>query len=225
MTDRLEQLVQAIVANDAFRVGALLSEDPDLVAAPDPQGRTPILLALYFGHEALAQLILERTPTPSVFEAAALGEMDLLRELLEDAPDGANSVAPDGFGILGLAVYFGREEAAEFLLEKGGNPDTPSANDFRVRPIHSAAAHRDEERSSALVRLLLEWKADPNVVQAGGWTPLHQAAAHGRKESAELLIARGASLTAKSEDGRTPLDMARAKKHTELEAILEGAGS
>ena len=67
--------------------------------------------------------------------------------------------------------------------------------------------------SLELVRLLLEWKADPNVVQAGGWTPLHQAAAHGREEIAKLLLEHGASLTAKSEDGRTPLEMARAKGH------------
>jgi ankyrin repeat protein len=202
-----------------------LSEDPDLVAARDAQGRTPILLALYFGHEALAQLIRERSPALSVAEAAALGETELLSELLPESADGPHTVSEDGFGLLGLAVYFGRPDTAEFLLKAGANPNTSSANEFRVRPIHSASAHRDAEVSLALVKLLLKWEADPNVAQAGGWTPLHQAAAHGRMELAELLLSHGASRKAKSEDGRTALEIAQAKKHEALEELLKEPGS
>jgi len=188
----------------------------------DSEGRTPILLALYFRNEPLATLIRDRTETPDLFEAAALGESDLVAELMDGTPGGANAIAPDGFGVLGLSVYFGRLETADFLLKAGANPNTSSANQFRVRPIHSAAAHLDAERSLDLVRLLLEGGADPNVDQAGGWTPLHQAAAHGREECAKLLVAHGASLTAKSDDGRTPLEMARAKSHDALEGLLGG---
>jgi ankyrin repeat protein len=222
VTDRFEQLVQSIAGNDAFRVGALLTEEPGMVSIRDPEGRTPILLALYFRHEELAKLIRERTPSPDVFEAAALGETELVEELLGSVPEGAKAMAPDGFGLLGLAIYFGRFDTAEFLLNSGANPNTSSANAFKVRPIHSAAAHRDPDASLKLVKLLLEWDADPNVAQAGGWTPLHQAAAHGREEIAELLVGKGASLTTKSEDGRTPLEMARAKGHAELEGLLGG---
>ena len=225
MTSRFEQLLQSIAGNDAFRVGALLSEDPDLVATRDAQGRTPILLALYFGHEALAHLIRERSPGLSVAEAAALGDTELLEELLPGSPEGPHTVSEDGFGLLGLAVYFGRHDTAEFLLKAGANPDTSSANDFRVRPIHSASAHRDAEVSLALVKLLLEWKADPNVAQAGGWTPLHQAAAHGRAELAELLLSHGAARGAKSEDGRTALEIAQAKSNEALEGLLKDPGS
>jgi ankyrin repeat protein len=222
VTDRFEQLVQAIAGNDAFRVGALLSEDPDMVSTRDPAGRTPILLALYFRQEDLARLIRERAPDPDLFEAAALGETELVAELLQETPGGAKAMAPDGFGVLGLAVYFGRSETAEFLLKAGANPNTSSANEFKVRPIHSAAAHRDPATSMEMVRVLLDWDADPNVAQAGGWTPLHQAASHGREEIARLLVEHGASKTAKSEDGRTPLEMAQAKGHGAMESFLGG---
>jgi ankyrin repeat protein len=222
VTSRFEQLVQAIAGNDAFRVGALLSEDPDIVTSRDTEGRTPILLALYFRHEDLARLILERTPSPDLFEAAALGETGLVEELLKETPEGAKAVAPDGFGVLGLAVYFGRTETAELLLRSGANPDTSSANAFKVRPLHSAAAHRNPATSLELTRMLLESGANPNVAQAGGWTPLHSVAAQGRGEIARLLVEHGASLTAKSDDGRTPLEMARVKGHTELEGLLGG---
>ena len=222
MTDRFEQLVQAIVGNDAFRVGALLSEEPNLVTNRDETGRTPILLALYFRQEDLAKLIRERTPAPDLFEAAALGETELASQLLDRTPGGAKAMAPDGFGVLGLAVYFGRVETAKMLLEAGAHPDTSSANEFKVRPIHSATAHRESGVSLELVRILLESGADPNVAQAGGWTPLHAVAAHGREEIAKLLIEGGASLQARSEDGRTPLEMAQAKGHAGLETLLGG---
>ena len=223
MTDRFEQLVQAIAGNDAFRVGALLSEDPDMVTTRDSEGRTPILLALYFRQEDLARLIRERTPTPDLFEVAALGETELAAELLEATPGGAKAVAPDGFGVLGLAVYFGRIETAALLLKTGANPNTSSANAFKVWPIHSAAAQRDPATSLELIRMLLEWGADPNAAQAGGWTPLHSVAARGREEIAKLLVEHGASLTAKSEDGRTPLEMAQMKGHMALEVLLGGS--
>lgn len=222
MSDRFDQLVQAIASNDAFKVGALLSEEPGMVSTRDAEGRTPILLALYFRQEALADLIRERVPNPDLFEAAAMGETELVEELIKDSSEGAKSLAPDGFGLLGLAVYFGRKETAEFLLKAGAHPDTSSANQFKLYPINSAAAHRDPAVSLELVRLLLDWNADPNVFQAGGWSPLHQVAAHGREEIAKLLVEKGASLTAKSEDGRTPLEMARAKGHEGLEALLGG---
>ena len=55
--DAHEQLIQAIAKNDAFRVQALLSEAPGLSTARDAEGRTPLLLCLYFGHEDLANLV------------------------------------------------------------------------------------------------------------------------------------------------------------------------
>ena len=225
MKKRQDELIQAIVKNDAFRVRGLLNEDPDLVTTPDSQGRTPILLALYFGHEDLAGLIREESPTPTLFEAVALGEVELAGELLSEAQAGANAFSPDGFGLLGLAVYFGRVEMAKYLLESGADPDTPSANSSGVRPIHSALAHRDPETSLAMARLLLEAGAETNVIQAGGWSPLHQAAAHGRRELAELLLAKGADTSATSDDGRTPAEMAKAKGHDELEVLLTPGGS
>jgi ankyrin repeat protein len=218
---RHEELIQAIVKNDAFRTRGLLIENPELVKTRDPEGRTPLLLCLYYRNEDLANVVRRQMENPDIYEAVALGEMEQVEALLTSTQDGANAVAPDGFGLLGLAVYFGRLDVARYLLEAGADPDTPSSNDFKVRPIHSAAAHLDADRSLDLVRLLLDAGANPNVSQAGGWSPLHQAAAHGRREAAELLVGAGANRSATSDDGRTPWEMAQAKGHEDLESLLK----
>lgn len=220
MTELHEQLIQAIAKNDAFRVQALLHEDPDLLEAKDREGRTPLMLCLYYGHEDLAHLVRERHQNPDLHELVAMGETEAVKERLSESPDQANAVAPDGFTVLGLASYFARVDTAEALLEAGADPNIPAANSFQVRPIHSAAANRKAPESLALCRILLEKGANPNVKQAGGWTPLHQAAAHGRRETVELLLSHGADVEARSADDRTPAQMAEAKGHLEIQALI-----
>lgn len=221
MKELNQQLTQAIVGNDAFRVQALLSEEPGLFKARDPNGRTPLLLCLYFGHEDLAHLVRERAPDIDIYEAAALGETETVNSYIQQSPDSINAAAEDGFRPLGLAAYFGRFETAESLLDQGAEPNAPAVNLSRVCPIHSAAAHRDAERSLPLCRLLLERGADPNLKQAGGWTPLHQAAAHGRTEIVKLLLEHGASVDAVSDDKRTPAEMAELKGHDGILKLLK----
>lgn len=224
MTERHDQLIQAITKDDAFSVKGLLHEEPGLIQARDTEGRTPLLLALYFRKEAMAKLIREKIADPDFFEMVAMGEVEGIKDHLTQNPDAANAIAPDGFGVLGLASFFGRVEAVEVLLAAGANPNTPSANAFKVCPIHSAAANRDAEISLPLCKALLEGGANPNTAQAGGWTPLHQAAAHGRLPIVELLLSHGADVTIKSEDDRTAFQMAEAKGHQEIQALLSKAG-
>ena len=61
--------------------------------------------------------------------------------------------------------------------------------------------------------------ADVNA-KPGGITPLHWAAWRGRKEIAELLIAKGADLNTKNKDGGTPLHNAAWKGHVEIAKLL-----
>jgi len=77
----------------------------------------------------------------------------------------------------------------------------------------------------AVAELVLSKGANPNVIDENGWTPLHEAALHGRPEIARLLIKRGADVNARSTkdfetsgpwhsfdiripSGATPLDVA-----------------
>jgi uncharacterized protein len=94
---------------------------------------------------------------------------------------------------------------------------------MRVTPLHSAVAHRDTKKAAEMAKLLLAQNANVNVAQHGGWTPLHQAAAHGQTEILTMLLQRNANVSAKSEDGRLPVDMAAEGGHKESVELLQAA--
>lgn len=154
-----------------------------------------LLQAIYQGDQARAEELLAADPELDVFEAAAVGRTDRLRELLDEDSDLANAWADDGFQPLGLASFFGHVEAARLLVERGAEVNSASRNDMRVMPLHSAAATGDPDTRYELSKLLLEHGADPNARQQDDYTPLMAADQHGDKRLRELLIEHGASVT------------------------------
>ena len=68
--------------------------------------------------------------------------------------------------------------------------------------------------------LLLDHGAEVNATQAGGYTPLHQAAAAGLTEMAQLLLKAGANPAARCDQGKTPADYARERGHEAVLAFL-----
>jgi ankyrin repeat protein len=153
-----------------------------------------LLDALYRGDQArVAELLAER-PELDVFEAAALGDEQLLERLDED-PARANAFGEDGFQPLGLACFFGRVDAARVLLERGADPNSLARNEhIQAGPLHSASAseNKDEQTRLELCELLLDRGADPNLPQGGGFTALDAARQNGEKRLESLLRDRGA---------------------------------
>jgi ankyrin repeat protein len=175
-----------------------------------------LLQAVYEGDEARVAVLLAEDPELDVFEAAALGRTERLRELVDAEPELARAWAEDGFTPLHLAAFFRQPEAASFLLERGAEVDLPARNEMRVTPLGSAAAASNTETA----RRLLERGADPNARQEGGFTPIHAAAQNGNKELVDLLLAHDADPSLATDDGRTAAGFARDAGHEELGARL-----
>ncbi len=198
-------IFELIAAGDADGLRDELDRDPDTAGERNVDGLSPVLFALYNRQEDLVDPILDANPPLDVFDSAAVGRTRGLEELLDAEPALARSWSPDGFTALHLAAFFGQEDAAKALLERGAEASVAARNaTIHATPLHSAAAGSH----AAIVKLLLEHGADPRATQDGGYTPLHSAAQNDDRESAEALLEAGADPSAVNDDGKTAADLA-----------------
>ncbi|OMO89297.1 CbxX/CfqX [Corchorus capsularis] len=93
-------------------------------------------------------------------------------------------------------------------------------------PLHISAGYDRAE----IVKFLLDWqgpeKAELEAMNMYGETPLHMAAKNGCNEAAKLLLARGAFIEAKANNGMTPLHLAvwysiRSDDYATVKTLLE----
>ena len=205
-------LIDAVTAGDTDRVREILAEDPSLVAARDEEGVSALLLARYRFDRETTDALLAADPELDVFEAAALGYVDRLRERLLDSAEAVAAFSPDGFTALHLAAFFGKAEVARLLLEHGAGVDVYTRNPFANQPLHAAAAGRHIE----VCRILIAAGADVNATQHGGFTPLHEAAQHGDVEMVELFLSAEADPSLTTDAGETAADTAAGAGHVDL---------
>lgn len=211
----------AIESGDTRKVRELLTTSPDLSRARHSNGVSMLLWALYSGQPAMAEYLASNRSDLDIFEAAALGKIDQLAELLIQDRQLSNAWSVDGFQPLGLACFFKQPAAACLLIEAGAAVDSPSNNRAKVMPLHSAVAAGQVETA----RLLLRKGAPVNARQAGNFTALHSSAQNGSIDMLDLLLAFGADLDVRSDDGMNPLDFAIQRGHTELARRLRTAST
>jgi len=77
----------------------------------------------------------------------------------------------------------------------------------------------------AVVKLLLDSRANPFAVDASGNSGLHYAAGYGRKELVEYLLKVGASVQQSNAQGQTPLAVATMNKQTTAIEVLKAHGA
>jgi len=113
-----------------------------------------------------ARLLLARGAAHDLTIAAALGDIDRVAAILDEAPARIRETRPNGRRPLSAAVEFGHERIVRLLLDRGADPTWPDA-DGSSRGAALYAAARSGNRT--LVELLLEHGADPNgFVDAAG---------------------------------------------------------
>ena len=130
-----------------------------------------------------------------------------------------NAKVPD-ISKWGRAYYFKNYDIAEFLLEKGMNPNHMSWH--HVTLLHDMT----QEGNIKKAELLLKYGADINPVEEEyRSTPLGMAARWGQVETVNYLIAKGADINKAGASWATPLAWAKKKRYPEIEKVLIEAGA
>lgn len=209
----IEQLIQT-GQNELLL--AKIKADPSLADGQTSQGISFLLWSGYCQNQDAMKIIARFKKQFNIYEAAAAGKTDQLTDVLTRGLVAINLPSPDGFSALGFAAFFGQLEAVKILIANHADVNQPSANDFKVTPLHSACAISNYD----IAKYLLEHGANVNAKQQSGVTPLHSAAHNGQLEIISLLVNFGADINAKMENGKTPLQMAKEDGHDKIVAYL-----
>jgi ankyrin repeat protein len=182
----------------------------------EQDGVSPILKALYHGRRDEVDALLASGVELNIFEAAATGQTERVRELADQDPALVNAHAPDGFTPLGLAAFFGHAETVAALLAAGADVNLASRETMKMSPLGSALAVQRND----IARTLIAAGADVNAKADNDVRPLHTAAARGNLEAAALLLDHGADINAASKDGKTAFTYAEERNHPDMVQFL-----
>jgi len=166
---------------------------------------SPILSAGYKGDRAALERLLGAGTTPTLYEAAAMGDAARVRGQARAELTTLGVRSPDGWPPLHRAAYFGHGDVVDALVEAGADARAFSDNHEGNTAPHAALAGR---RAMRIISRLLTSGADVNARAAGGYTPLHIAAFHDDVAIVNTLLAHGAATDARDDNGKTPLAIA-----------------
>lgn len=141
------------------------------------------------------------------------GDHAAVESIVEERPDLARSRTDEDLPWTLAAVYRGHPGVADLLLRHGAELD----------PFTAAALGRTDQ-----LRVLLDrGEGGLQDLSPDGWTPLHLAAFFGHRETAAMLIDRGADMSARSrnEIANTPLHAAVAGGRGAVAELLVERGA
>ena len=140
-----------------------------------------------------------------------------------------------GQHVLHKAASEGDRATLQQLLEEGHSPNTTGGTSCWLRgaseiptrtPLHYAAKYGHLD----CIRLLLKYGADPNSKDGDGYTPLHylcqlynphQDHHDSLYQSVTSFVQCGADFRAKTNSGKTPLEIAQTQKNRICQQAIE----
>jgi ankyrin repeat protein len=216
----------AVEAGDATLVAAYLRRDPALAGSRDERGRSVLEIACLAGRREVAELLRRQPGRPQALElveAALAGDAERVQWWLGKAPALVNEPDATGFNAVHAAALAGKPALVMAMTVRGADFNALSADAPRRTPLRLAAEGPDDETADELVDLMVGNGGDPNAEQGDGVTPLHAAAAAGRRESIRLLIWSGADAGRLTPAGETALALAERHGRGAAAALLHEA--
>jgi ankyrin repeat protein len=171
------------------------------------------------GDIGIARLLLSRGATCDLTVAAALGDIERVRQILDGEPARIGEARPSGRRPLSAAVEFGHEDVARLLLERGADPTWAEPAAPKGVSLHSAAS----AGNLRMVELLLAHGADPNAQVDSSADPISLTTV---PEIRAVIAAHGGTLPTKDDDDlvRRVLDDASPSSRGMAFAMICGDG-
>lgn len=170
----------------------------------------------WVGVALAAALVAQAAPVDDLLLATELNDPRAVLSLLLK---GVDPNQPDSRGRVAIFVAL-REGSLQALDSLLASPQTrvDDANAQGETPLMIAAIRGSLPAAQALVKR-------GAVINREGWTPLHYACSGPDNGVAAWLIAQGAEINARSENGTTPLMMAARYGNADLVPLLLKAGA
>ena len=142
---------------------------------------------------------------PQIIRAAAQGEVDAVRRLVE--ADNSVLFSTDDYGNTAavLGVLESHPEVVRLLVTKGYPIDPTPELPFGLL---LACTSRYSSESTEVLEWLLDKGANPNIEYAAeGWTPLLMAVNNGMPDKVRLLVKHGAKINQQNNKGETAREL------------------
>lgn len=150
---------------------------------------------------SMASYAQEKIKSKDVFDTARSGTVEEMKILSAKNADTINALNPMGFTPLILACYKGNTDVAAYLIERAKDINYNSSSG-------TALAATVVKGNVNLARMLLENKANPNMADAAGLTPLIYAIQFKNKELIALLLKYKANKSLADASGKMPFEYA-----------------
>ncbi len=214
------ELFEAIRGGNPSTVKSLLDANPSLASAINDSGVSALLMSAYSGRKEILDLLLARDPKLELHDAAAVGHLARVRQIVENHLNAATGFSPDGFPIVALASVFGHLNVVRYLAGQGADIHAVATNGSGYNALTGAVASGHKE----IVQWLLENGANANYRYGPGYSPLLTAAANGHLEIVKLLLAHGADVQATTNDGKSAFALATQRQHPAVAELLANLG-
>lgn len=211
----------AIRSGDVSQVKSLLDANPSLSTSKNESGASALLMSIYTGRHEIRDLLLARGATFELHAAAAAGNLDRVKQIVEKNPALAKSFSPDGFPVFALACFFGHLDTARYFAHQGAEIHAVATNGTGYNALTAAVA----AGHTPIVEWLLASGLDANYRYGPSYTPLLTAAANGYLEIVKLLLAHGADLRATTNEGKSAIALASERNHPDVVALLRERGA
>jgi ankyrin repeat protein len=148
--------------------------------------------------------------TAALWDAVGTGDAATAKTLIAEGAD-VNALGPYKASMVLRAIDTGNRELLDLLIRAGA--DVNLANEYRIAPLASAAERGEQD----MVVALLSAGANVNARNNSGGTALQVAVLRGFSQIVRILLDAGADV---ARDRKELLELARQKKHLEIEKLL-----